>query len=1011
MKLLPSTVVTVQRRRHRRREQTQQRSRSMRQTVVLVLVVLIGTGLIFSVGSVGLAVGVYYSYARTLPKPGDIAKIHEQFETTRIYDRTGQTVLYQVVDPSGDRQSVPLSEIPKNLVNSTLAIEDKTFYTNPGFDISSMIRALRNSLDFNTVQGGSTITQQLVKNTLIPVNERTAVTRERKIKEVILAAEISRLYSKDQILEWYLNTNFYGNLAYGVDAAAKVYFGKHVQDLNLGEASLLAAIPQNPQENPIDDPIAARRRQAIVLDSMVTLGYITRDEATEAASQTIIIQPITERYDIVAPHFSIYARRQAEQLLNAQGLDGSRLVLGGGLRIYTTLDLDLQAQVECAARSYVRRLGSGSPALTLSTAAGQPCTAAQYLLAPPNFNLATPHNVTNSAVVVVRPNTGEILSMIGSVDYFDAAIQGNYNAALGLRQPGSAFKPFVYVTAFASNQNRYTPATMLLDVPTKFNNGTYVPKNEDDKFHGPVTIREALANSYNIPAVSVINDISVGQVIRTARQLGIMSLKARLEQYGIALALGSSEVSLVDLTYSYSVFANLGTMVGTPISNPLPGYRNFDPVLILRIEDKDGNVLWRYDENQSTFGKQNVLRDALAYLINNILSDNDARLPAFGKGNALELSRPAAAKTGTTNDNRDAWTVGYTPQLVTGVWVGNNNNDSMGDDITGATAAAPIWHAIMEYYHKRDNLPVQDWPRPSTIKEQRVCQKSGLLPTPDCSDVTVKELFLVDDTTNTIPTQRDIYWKLYQINSRNGLRATSSTPPELLARKLYFDYPLEAVEWAKSMKLPFPPTQYDSAGAAETLAIGSITTPKSLDRVHGIVEVKGKLAMPTNTNTDIASYNLEYGAGMIPNQWVSIGGGDPKGRGTDVLLGRWDTTDLEGLYTLRLGIVLKDGSFQPYTLQVTVDNQPPTIEVLSPQPQTIISANDSLTLQVKTTDNLEVAAIEFYHNGTLLKKVTKAPYTLDWKPDKPGLHSFYMIAYDSAGNSTQSQSVQVTVKP
>src|SRR5262249_27265072 len=249
-----------------------------------------------------------------------------------------------------------------------------------------------------------------------------------------------------------------------------------------------------------------------------------------------------------------------------------------------------------------------------------------------------------------------------------------------------------------------------------------------------------------------------------------------LDEYGLALALGSAEVSLVDMTYAYGVFANRGIMAGTPIQRPRPGYRSLDPTSILRIEDKDGKVLWQFSDKESTYAQQYVLNEGLAYLITNILSDKDARLPAFGKSNALELSRPAAAKTGTTNDNRDAWTVGYTPQLVAGTWVGNNNNAPMPEDITGSTAAAPIWHAIMEYVNARDKLPVQDWKRPATIVEQAVCKRSGLLPTPDCQKV--KEIFYADATISTVPTQQDTFWKRIQINSRNGLIATTSTPQE-----------------------------------------------------------------------------------------------------------------------------------------------------------------------------------------------------------------------------------------
>ncbi|MCC7448838.1 MAG: transglycosylase domain-containing protein [Anaerolineae bacterium] len=1000
-----SQAAVVRRRRSRRRIQNQEQSRRSAQAlagvaVLLALVVVLVVG-----GGAALAVGVYIYYARDLPNPDEIVKAKQQFETTLIYDRGGKTVLYQVIDPAGgDRRSVPLSEIPANLINATIAIEDKSFYENPGFDVRGIIRSVWIVAQGGLVQGGSTITQQLIKNILIDPKERTSLTFDRKIKEIILANEISRRYSKDQILEWYLNNNFYGNLAYGIDTAAKVYFGKPVRDLTLGEAAMLAAIPQNPQLNPLDSPLAARQRQAVVLDSMVSYGYITRDQATEAASQVIVTQPVTERFGLIAPHFSLYARRQAEQLLNAQGLDGGRLVLQDGLRIYTTLDVDLQYQAECVTRAYITRVQGGDQTAAPNTTNGKPCDAAQYLITPPRFKLGTQRNVTNAAALVIKPSTGEILSMIGSLDYWNAGIDGNFNAALGLRQPGSAFKPFTYVTAFASK--KYTPATMLLDIPTTFNPNSstpYTPRNEDEQFHGPVSVREALANSYNIPAVQVLANVGIGQVIRRAHQLGINSINGSLDQYGLALTLGSGEVSLLDLTYAYTVFANLGTLAGTPVDNPRSGFRAYDPIAVLRIEDKDGKILWQLDDSRNTFGKQNVLDSSLAYLINNILSDNEARLPAFGRGNALELSRPAAVKTGTTNDNRDAWTVGYTPQLVTGVWVGNNNNAPMSPDVSGGTGAAPIWHAIMEYAHFKDSLPVQDWPRPPTIIEVPVCKKSGLLPTPNCDKV--RELFYADATTSTVPTQPDIYWKRIQINSRNGLIATAATPADLVTERIYFDYPPEAREWARTVGLPLPPTEYDTGGARPAENIASITAPVGLARVRGTVEIKGNIDSP-----DVVSYNLAYGAGINPTQWVSIGGSDPKVRGQDITLGRWDTNGLDGLYTLRLSVVLKDNVLQPYTLQLTVDNRPPTLRVVSPAAGATIGPNDkTIKLEVEAADNFEVAYVEFYRNGQLIDTVKSAPFSTEWKIDQGGPQTFSMTVYDSAGNSTQSDPIRVNV--
>ncbi len=1001
------TSHTVRKRKQRRQQQRQAQTHGIFGVAAILIGSLIVTAALVAIIGVVAFVGVYTFYARDLPPPSEIVKVRDQFETTLIYDRSGQTVLYQVLDPSGDRQYLAFKDISPDLIKATIAIEDRSFYENPGFDVRGILRAVWLALQEDAVQGGSTITQQLVKNTLIPPEERAQITQARKIKEIILAAEISRLYSKDQILEWYLNTNFYGNLAYGVGTAARVYFGKSARELTLGEAAMLAAIPQNPQLNPLDAPTAARQRQIVVLESMVIGGFITAEQAEQAAAQPIITQPLAERFGIVAPHFSIFARSQAETLLNAQGLDGARLVLGGGLRIYTTLDLDLHFQAECVMRTHIGRISGGDPSLVPNTGEGKTCLAAQYLPTPPNLRLNTPRNVTNAASVIIRPQTGEILAMIGSLDYYNGGIQGSFNvAAQGLRQPGSAFKPFVYMAAFASPETRYTPATMLLDVPTTFNQDgvSYTPRNEDGQFRGVVTVREALANSYNVPTVRALSETTIGQVIRTARQLGLNTLTRPLDEYGLALALGSGEVTLLDLTYAYTPFATLGTMAGTPIANPRMGFRALDPVAILRIEDRSGRVLWQFDERGSAFGRQSVLQDSLAYLITDILADNEARLPAFGVGNALQLSRPAAVKTGTTNDVRDAWTIGYTPDLVTGVWVGNNNNTPLGDDLGGATAAAPIWHAMMEYAHRRDGLPPRRWEAPNGIVEATVCQRSGLLPTPDCPKM--KEIFYAEGAFSTVPTQIDTYWRRYRINARNGLRATAETPPELIAERVYFEYPPEAQLWARQTGQPLPPTEYDSARTARLSTLdGNLTAPQSLARLRGVVEVRARLPQGK-----IIGYQLEYGEGISPERWFAIPVEDMALRGEDVRLARWDTGALDGLYTLRLGMVLDDQRFQVHTVQVAIDNQPPSVQWLSPVPNDAISASAGVVqLALSATDNVEVGYVEFFWNGTPIARVERAPYVTQWRITKLGAQLFHAVVHDVAGNTRRSETVEVLI--
>lgn len=965
--------------------------------------------------ALGVFAAVYNYYAAQLPPPERIVAAEEEaFLTSVLYDRSGQTVLYEVIDPEGgDRRWVRLDDLPPYILQATVAIEDASFYRNPGYDLRGMARALWANLTGGQLQGGSTITQQLVRNVLLAPEERRELSVGRKVKEVILATEISRLYSKDQILEWYVNTNFYGGWAYGIEAAAQQYFSKPARDLTLAEAAMLAAIPQFPLQNPIDNPDAAKLRQGLVLQAMVDEGYITAQQAEEAFARPLAVRPFSARFDIIAPHFSFYARAEAEAILNDLGLDGPRLLTRGGLRIYTTLDLDLQLQAECVARSYVSRLAGGDPTVSYHTSLGTPCPAAAYLPPLPQALVGGQRDVSNAAVVVLRGETGEVLSMVGSVDYWDEGIQGHYNAALAQRQPASSFKPFVYLAAFLQGPlpgypNGITAATMTYDVPIEFDNGgqPYTPVNIDRQYHGPMSVRDALANSYNVPPVQLANLIGLGPILRTAHRLGINSL-TQLDRYGLALALGSGEVSLLDLTYAYNVFNQGGYMVGVPVheDQSAPGFRGLNPVAILRIEDADGRVLWEYGEETGTFQRRLVLEPALAYILTDILADDAAREPAFGRGSALELSRPAAVKTGTTNDNRDAWTVGYTPQMVVGVWVGNNDNRSM-SDVTGSSGAAPIWHALMEYAHTRDALPRQEWARPPTVVEAVVCQISGLLPTRICPQT--RELFYVDPALgiDTRPSQVDTYWKEYAVNVCNGRLASASSPSECVEQMVFFDWPPQVRAWARETGQRFPPDEYDTVDATSPFNPVAIISPPFLGRVRGQVEVRGNVS-----DEQFAYYRLDYGAGTQPDVWLQVGEGTQSGR--DVLLGTWDTAGLSdgAVYTLRLTMVRADNSLETAYVAVTVDNAPPRVQLSEPQEGARFSLREdaAIPLRAEPEDNVQIARVDFYRDGEQVASAEEWPYTARVPLEQAGTFELWAVAYDAAGNSAESAHVSVRV--
>ncbi|MBN2854049.1 PBP1A family penicillin-binding protein [Patescibacteria group bacterium] len=586
--------------------------------------------LIFLIGFLSVAI-----IARGLPDPNKLID-RELAQTTKIYDRTGETVLYEI---HGDQQRtlVSLDEIPDYVKWAAIAVEDKNFYKHNGVSILGILRGVVwQKLRGKPVQGGSTLTQQFIKNAVL-TNERTIT---RKIKEWILSYKLEQKFSKDEILQLYLNEIPYGSTAYGVEAASQKYFGKSVRDINLAEAAILAALPQapsaySPYGNNKDYLIS---RQHLILDLMVEQNYISREDAEVAKNYELVFKQ--QEANIKAPHFVMYVK----EILSEKY--GEKMVEQGGLKITTTLDLYKQEIAEETINDLAEK------------------------------NLEK-YNASNAALVSIDPKNGQILAMVGSKDYFNDDIDGQVNITTSLRQPGSSMKPLVYASTFLKG---LTPDTILYDTITNFSNDPdepYEPHNYSDNELGPVSIRKALAGSLNIPAVKAIYIAGIENVLDLARSLGYTSLNDK-NRFGLSLVLGGGEVQLLEHTNAYSAFAREGY-----INQTAP---------ILKVEDKEGKVLEEWQEDA-----QKVLDPKVARAINSILSDNTARSYAFGENNWLTLGdRPVAAKTGTTNDYRDAWTIGYTPSLITGVWVGNNDNSEMKRGAAGGVVAAPIWNAYMK---------------------------------------------------------------------------------------------------------------------------------------------------------------------------------------------------------------------------------------------------------------------------------------------------------------------------
>lgn len=591
-------------------------------------------------------------------------------QTTKIYDRNGE-LLFNVYSDQ-NRTVVPLSEIPENLRLATIAIEDKDFYKHKGFDVYGIIRAAKETVLGGDLQGGSTITQQLVKSAFL-TPERTI---PRKIKELYLAFRVEMAFSKDQILEMYLNQVPYGGTAWGVSAAAEQYFDKDLKELTIAEAALLAGLPQAPTfYSPFgQNPQRAKDRQNQVLTRMYEEDYITREEAEAAAAEDISFRSADT--DIRAPHFVMYVREYLAEKY------GETAAAQGGLKVTTTLDLSVQENAQKAVVENIEKLKA--------------------------------LRVGNGAAVITKPKTGEILAMVGSKDFFDVANDGNVNVTVALRQPGSSIKPINYATALA--RKLITPATVIMDVSTTFSGGPkpYKPVNYDGKFHGPVQARYALGNSYNIPAVKVLALNGVVEMIKMAREMGITSFVDE-SRYGLSLTLGGGEVKMTEMALAFGVFANEGVRI--------------DLAPVLKVEDSKGEVL---EEFKPRAGKR-VLTPEVSFLISSILSDNSARTAAFGPSSLLNIKgKTVAVKTGTTDDKRDNWTIGYTPTYLVVTWVGNNDNTPMNPALaSGITGAAPIWNAIMTDLLK-DKVN-EAFKVPSGVKGMEICAVTGGKKTEGCN--------------------------------------------------------------------------------------------------------------------------------------------------------------------------------------------------------------------------------------------------------------------------------------
>lgn len=970
---MPSTAHIIRRRRNRKQRRARVQERN--QWITGGILGLIATfTLVPALGLLVLALALYSNAAGTMPTPAQTMYIDPIIGPTRFLDRTGETLLYSVQDPLGDeRRWIDIRTLPDEIIDATIHMEDPDYFAVPPSDaVDALERIWRYIFGISTAREAS-LAGTFAQKVLVPQSDESGI--DPALLQIVYTAQLNRTFSREEVVEWYLNTNYYGNDAYGIEAAARVYFGKSAAALTLDEAAMLAAISPAPRYNPFDNLDAARGRQLDLLRRLLAADLISQEAFDSAATTRTRLNPDVARPPQIATDFSLYARQQAEQILAGLGLDGDRLISRGGLRITTTLDLPLYWQIDCLNETHGLHL-QGDYSTQALTATGDPCLASAHLREVVTDNRQSLPD--SASTIVLDVTSGEVLAMTGS-------------PTESSEQAGPMLQPFAYLAGFLYNNDH--AATMVLDIPHTFPGPTegsiYEPANPGGKFHGPLNLRDAMVAGLHVPAATVADRVGLTQVLDVAHHLGVNSL-VDPGLYDLSLLERGGTASLLDLSYAYSVFATLGDRRGVDVEPLQNNLRDRDPVAVLRIEDASGRLLWSYDERREA-SRTNILQDEFAYLINDIYADNSTRRAMLDLSEGdWWVDRPAALLSGTTADNRDTWTIGYTPQLLVGVHFDRADDAPMTlSPIYSRNEALPLWQAIMRYAHQRYAHPAILWEEPDGLVQYRVCDRSGLLPAANSPCTTRTEIFLAEAP----PTEVDTYWQRLEINQQTGRLATSATPDRQVVSETFFIPPDAALTWWRESGQRLPPAEYDRISVASAFRDVEITAPADSAFVGGEVEVRGSV-----DTAQMSSYQLRYGVGLNPSQWFDIVENEtiflP---GTPIA--RWNTTGLDGLYTLELVMVRADGSRESAAHQVTVDNNAPSVTLRTADNLTQVRYPAQSTLElVAEANDLAMDRVEFYQNGVLVHLDREAPYTHSQAISGAALFRYEAIAVDSVGN-------------
>jgi len=872
-------------------------------------------------------------------------------QPTRLYDRTGEHLLLTLENPGIPRKVLYLDPVQPDhfspeLLRVVLALKEPGFWSSPGFDWRRM-----------TDPQPATLAEDLALDLLLA--QEPPSTR-RALRMRILAAQMVSQYGRARVLEWYLNSAAFGHLSYGAESAAQLYLGHSAGTISLSEAALLAPLIDTPALNPLDAPVAAEENRQTALETLFAKGIITADEFTAARDAPPTIRALPQETERFAAAFTALVVDNLSARLGRERLER------GGYRIITTLDYDLQTQMTCLTEEYLRRLTGERPQVS-------PGCSAAGLLPTLNLPMNAPAGTAVSAALLDE-DSGEVLALLG-----DTTLEGE-TAYLTAHEPGSLLSPFVALTSFAYS---YGPGSLVWDLPPS--DDPLTEARSDEAFHGPVRLRMALANDYLTPITQILDQVGAGNVWRLASNLGLGGL---VEEQDSRLLRSGGRLTTLELAQAYSVFPSMGRLSG---GRPAGGGA-LAPQPVLFVEDVNGRVL----VDNSTPEHTAVVSPALAYLVHDVLSDEPARRVSLGYPNPFEISRPAGAKAGQTEDGSQVWAAGYTADHVAVFWLGLPAN-AKGETLLDSRQAGGMWYALLQYADR--DLPVKDWPEPEGLTRLTVCDPSGLLPTAACPNL-VEEIFL----TGNQPTGADTLFQTVQVNRETGRLATVFTPSELIDERVYMIVPYQARAWAAANGVTVPPEVYDAIQPPPASADVNLTAPQLFAYVSGEVDLRG-----TAAGAGFQVYRLQAGSGLNPATWMRVApdGSNPV---QDGLLGVWDTRGLEGLYALRLLVVREDQTIENATIQVTVDNTAPLVNITYPQAQASIQmpSNRSITFQAEASAALGIKRMEWWVDGSQVGENLTAPYSFVWQASA-GEHRLEARAYDPAGNMATSTAVQFTV--